>query len=133
MTDDRLFLHRSSFLTHRFRLVVLVVLRVAAPSVPAVGVAVAGLEADEQAVGRARVDVAFGEHGLEGHGLIEGVAEARRAVLLADGDDVPDETRQVHVRCAERGRREDLRLLLYGPACYFGAPTHAPVRRADRV
>src|SRR5205085_10745712 len=117
----------------RPRSLALVVLRVAAPSIPTVRVRVAGLQTDEQPVGRARVEVADGERGLKSHRLIERIDELRRAVLLTDCDQMTEQTGEIHICRAERGRREDLRLFGEIAPRNLRTPSKAAVRQVDRV
>src|SRR3954462_7802625 len=90
---------------------ILVVLAVAAPSVPAVRVCGACLETDEKTVRGACVDRPVCERGLEDHRLRELIYEADAAVVLCDREQVPERAAQVEKLFAERGRREDLRVL----------------------
>src|SRR4051812_1420597 len=90
---------------------ILIVLAVAAPGVPAVGVLRARLEADEEAARGAGVDGALGQRGLEDHRLGEVVHEARSAVPLPDREQVAERAGKIDELFAERGRREDLRVL----------------------
>jgi len=64
-------------------------LRITAPCVASVGVIIPGLQADQQPVGRAGVNIAFRERGLERHRLFQRVGEGQRAVLLFDRYDAP--------------------------------------------
>src|SRR5215207_9218191 len=114
-------------------LLVLIVLPVAAPRVPAVGVLRAGLEADEEAARGARVDGALGERGLKDHRLGEVVHEARSAVPLPDREQVAERARKVDELFAQRGRREDLRVLREPAARDLRGPREAAVRGVDRV
>src|SRR5215213_8812936 len=128
--------HSSPFLfllVTRHSSLVLVVLAVAAPRVPAVGVRRAGLEADEEAARRADVDRAVGERGLEDHRLGELVHEADAAVLLPDREKVSERAAEVQELFAERGRREDLRVGREPAARDLRAPLEAAVVRAYRV
>ena len=81
-------------------------LRVTAPRVPPVGVFIARLQADQQPVDRAGVNIAFRERGLERHRLFQRISEGQRAVLLLDCDYVPLRAAHVQIALAERGRTD---------------------------
>src|SRR5712691_10232433 len=85
-----------------------VVLRITAPGGPTVGVGVAGLEADQQAVGRPGVEIAARERGLKGHRLFRCIQEADLPILLPYRQQVSLDAAQVHVLLPEGGRGEDL-------------------------
>ena len=74
--------------------IALVVLRVPAPRGPAVGVGVAGLEADQEAVRGRGVDVAARERRLERDRQVRRVAHADRAVVTPHGEDVAARARE---------------------------------------
>src|SRR5208283_1522554 len=108
-------------------------LRVASPGVPTVRIRASRLQANQAPVRRSRIDIPFGQCGLEGHRRLQGIREADGAVSLAYSNEITCRAGEIQIVASDSRRRKNLATRSRVIADDYSLPGLFSVRRAHRV
>src|SRR6267378_844539 len=104
----RRFLYHALSCTFCAGLLNLVVLRVAAPRIPSVGVLVPRLQADEPPVGSSGINIALRQRRLKRDRRLHRVGKTDAAIALVHGNEMTIRSSEIQIVAAHRRRRENL-------------------------